>query len=530
MSGTLKPAEPIGRRPSVDFPPPWFPAGVGVPAATLLGTLLLSAAGLAMIQTDEPVGVLGGAPGRPGVIPGVALAAAAVGAWLALHCAVVTPVRNLRDDILAPDGGRRARRSVVPDVDRIAVSVREIVRPHPSWARQRPRGLPVPMTAVLVVVGVVVLGTLAGSYTVVARGHLHNVRLLVSETGQDTGRATDRLRSALLGGLSTLQGMTGPAAGGAAGFDATVSAVLATRPVFRAVYVLSPDGRQVAAAGAPPGRVRDVLPAPGISQLNTSGAEPVVVAAASLYDGNTLVGEYDPRALNDALRQSTAHLLVLDPGLRTVLSNRGYQAFSEILDPDLRTAAAVGLTPTAAIRTVDGSDAAVAARQVGIDGDPLAALGWVVLTNRDLGDGEFAHDPAERTAAVITGLGVGVVLALLGWTYIATVRPLRGAATHAAGIAAAQGGAALPAPVPAQRADEIGAIIAGLNRHLHTLNTASGVPLPRVPATPLLVSSAPDRRSARVDRSVTARGSSGWELDDRHPDTLDVDALAPSGE
>jgi HAMP domain len=256
-----------------------------------------------------------------------------------------------------------------------------------------------------------------------------------------------------------------------------------------------------------------------------------VVAAASLYDGGTLVGEYDPRALNDALRQSTAHLLVVDPGLRTVLSNRGYQAFSGLLDPELRAAAAVGPAPVAAVRTVDGSDAAVAAQRIGVDGDPLAALGWVVLTYRDLGDGEFAHDPAERTAAAITGLSAGIVLALLGWTYIATVRPLRGAATHAAAIAAVRDGASLPAPLPAQRADEIGAITAGLNRHLYALTTAVGVPLPRASVMPPSAGPAPGRPSiAGVDRGVTGHGASGWELDDRDPDALDVDALVPLGE
>ena len=70
-----------------------------------------------------------------------------------------------------------------------------------------------------------------------------------------------------------------------------------------------------------------------------------------------------------------------------------------------------------------------------------------------------------------------MTLALLCWIYVATVRPLRAAAAHAAAIAAARTGAAPPAPAPAERVDEIGAIITGLNRHLH-----SAVPLP--PRTP----------------------------------------------
>ena len=92
----------------------------------------------------------------------------------------------------------------------------------------------------------------------------------------------------------------------------------------------------------------------------------------------------------------------------------------------------------------------------------------MLLPNRDLGDGEFAHDPAGRDRRGRDRARAGVVLALLGWTYIATVRPLRGAAAYAAAIAAAaRWSGPCPAPVPAQRVDEIGAITAGLNRHLH---------------------------------------------------------------
>ena len=77
------------------------------------------------------------------------------------------------------------------------------------------------------------------------------------------------------------------------------------------------------------------------------------------------------------------------------------------------------------LRTVDDADVTVAAQRIGADGDPLAALGWVLLANEDLNAAKFAHDPVGRAAAVVSGLGAGITLALLGWIYVATVRPLR---------------------------------------------------------------------------------------------------------
>jgi hypothetical protein len=96
MSATFKPAGSVATRSPVGFPPPRFPSGVSVPPLTMLVALLLSAAGLAAIRTVEPLVVLGGPQGRPGVIPSVLLAMLAVWAWLVLRWAIVLPVRELR--------------------------------------------------------------------------------------------------------------------------------------------------------------------------------------------------------------------------------------------------------------------------------------------------------------------------------------------------------------------------------------------------------------------------------------------------
>ncbi len=454
----------LSRVAAAQFPSPRFPSGVGVPPLVMVGTLLAGAGGLGMTRVEEPVVVLGGPPGWPGVVPAFGLAAVAVGAWLLLRVAMVGPVRRLRDDVLTGSCGRRVRRSVTRDVDRLAMDVRALRRPVAGWAPDPDRRPRLPLTALLVLVGVGVLGSLGVSYVVLSRSSVVDAQVLVAETGKDAARASDRLRTALLGGLAMVQGVSGPAAGGGDRW-ATVSTVLASRPVFRAVYVLDRAGQPVAAAGAEPGLPAGTLPGAGIRQLNTSGNAPLIVAVAPLYDGTTLVGEYDPRALNDELRISGARVHVVDPGLRTILSNHGYAAFSTLRDPELRAAASA--VPVAALRTVDDVEASVAAHRIGADGDPLTALGWMLLADQDLGAAEFAHDPAARAAAVVTGLDAGIVLAVLWWIHIATVRPLRGAAAHAEAIAAARRGGVPPEPAPAQRVDEIGAIVAGINRHLH---------------------------------------------------------------
>ena len=124
---------------SAEFPPPRFPSGVAVPPLALLGTLLIAAVGLATIRIEEPVVVLGGPRGWPGAVPAAVIAVVAVWAWLTLRVTVVVPVRRLQDNVLARSCGRRVRRSVVRDVDRILTSVREFGRPVAGRPPRRDR-------------------------------------------------------------------------------------------------------------------------------------------------------------------------------------------------------------------------------------------------------------------------------------------------------------------------------------------------------------------------------------------------------
>jgi hypothetical protein len=114
-----------------------------------------------------------------------------------------------------------------------------------------------------------------------------------------------------------------------------------------------------------------------------------------------------------------------------------------------------------------------------------------------------------------------MTLALLGWIYLATIRPLRTAATHAAAIAAAGHGAPPPGPTPAERVDEIGAIITGLNRHLHSSTAVAPtslrtIPLPIIPVgTFRPFGRSPGRAPTTGPRRLVQCGSGSWPVDEQ---------------
>lgn len=80
----------------------------------------------------------------------------------------------------------------------------------------------------------------------------------------------------------------------------------------------------------------------------------------------------------------------------------------------------------------------------------------------------------SRPALVVTALGGGTVLLVLGHVHVATVRPLRQLARQAEAIAAARDGAGAPEPIGPQRLDEVGAVAASLNRFLASVTTPTG--------------------------------------------------------
>ncbi|MGH3839994.1 MAG: hypothetical protein ACRDS0_00855 [Pseudonocardiaceae bacterium] len=413
-------------------------------------------------------------------MPGLGIAAGGLWAFVTLRALVVGPIRRLRDDLACAISGpsghgvRRIRRSAVGEVDRIAVA-------HTRWIWNVdvavPSGRRIPVAAVLALVAVVLVGLLVASFMLVDHQSTTRAKLLLEERHAGTTAAAKDLRWALNEGLSGLQAATVPEVG-TSGTDlqATVTAVLATRPVFRSVYAIDGAGTVVAFSGSDPQRPMASPPAAGITQVNTSGAAPAVVASAPMNDRtHTLVAEYDPRALNKVLRRSGEPIRVLDSGLRTILSTGGYEAFTELTEPSLRAAASAALNdrPIVAIDTINDAASTVVAQRLGNDGDITAALGWVVLHNQDLAAAGFARNSLTRAALVITSLSWGAALLVLGWFYISAIRPLRRLGEHAEAIAAIRAGHPAPEPVAPQRLDEVGAIAAGLNRWLVT-----AIPIP----------------------------------------------------
>jgi HAMP domain-containing protein len=449
------------------FPAPRFPSGVAAPPAAVLVVLLCAAIGIGVQRSDE-AGLLGGPQGWPGVVPAVIVGGGAVLAWLVLRFLMIAPLKALRDDVEAVPVGRSVRRSRIRDIDQVAVALRAS---EPEHRHRSPRRALVSVTSVLVVVGVIATGVLGCACLTLVNAHRTEATQLVAETGRDADDAVDRLSRVLLDGLSTLQGMAGPqsTAAGDEQLEAVTTAALAVRPAFQTVSVVDGAGRVVASAGHTTRSTTAGPLVPGLIQVNTSGATPIIRAVATFDAQHWLVGEYDPRVLNKLLRATTdAHLRVLDSGGRTVLDNRGYEAFAEVHDAALLAAAAPAAVDsgTAAdqVRNVAGSANTVAARRVG--SAATTALGWTLLADREIAEGAFAHDPTGRAALAITSMSGGIVLALLLWMAVSIVVPLRSTAAHARALAVADATGALPAPLPVRRLDELGAVSARLNRML----------------------------------------------------------------
>ncbi|MFP5019305.1 hypothetical protein [Pseudonocardia phyllosphaerae] len=467
------------------FPPPRFPAGVGVAPAVLLAVLLAGGAGLALLSvpgTDPATGASTGGVDRPGLVAGVSVAVAGIWAYLALRTTIVGPVRRLRDDLEARvrDGEHVPRASFTSETERVVTAI-----------RGTRRGRTLSAVLALVLVGAGLVSWLVAA-TVLVGERPRAADEVAAEGRRTAGDVALAVRHELENGLG---GLTGVAAG-AAGLDpGTVAGeVLVARPVFDAATVLDPAGDVVGAAGT--GRaVLRTAPAPGITLLNTRGPEPILVAAAPLADGNTLVGEYDVRTLNELLRGTPDQVAVVDPGMRTVLRNTGYRAFADLSDPEQRSAAEQAarpvpaaplagplpgappgagdaataggaVTPGAPVTPVDGTVAA--ARRIGFQ-DATAALGWVVVVEQDLRATAVSQDAVGRSATAICGVCAAAVLFLLAWTWVGTVRPLRGLGGYAEAIAGIPEGGVAPAPRAPQRVNEAGAIAAAMNRRLITL-------------------------------------------------------------
>ncbi len=433
----------------------------------LLVVLLLCAAGLAVLGAERPE-----VPTPLALLPAVAAALAALVAPLALRLLVVRPALRLRRAVAPAAAGPRTSppRSRLREFDRIALGLRGSARP-PS------RGSAT--TAVVVVLGAVAaaLGAVLAAVVTLTPAP---PSALVAETRRATATAAGEVRHTLQDGLAGLRSVAATATEGPAGLEEAATTALVARPVFRSVHAVDAAGAVLAAAGPAPA-VTGPPPEAGVRQLATGGTAPVVVAVAPVgATGAVLVAEYDVRALNASLDRTGAPTRVLDADLRTVLSSGGYLAFAPLTDPVLaEVASSAQQTGSGSLAgEVGGSSSAVAAQRVGVS-DEAAGLGWVVLSHRGLTAAGFATDEAARGKAVVLGVAITSVLAVLAWTWQSALRPLRRLAGPAAAAGAArrpgrdQPGRLTPGPVPVQRLDEIGAVTAAVNRLLQRARSAA---------------------------------------------------------
>jgi hypothetical protein len=384
----------------------------------------------------------------------------------AIRFLVITPIRRLRDDLEAELAGARegVRRSRTEEVDRIVRAILEQARQDIAPKRT--------VRALVVVpsLGLLVLGCLAGSAVTLDGSLSARMKLQVEEGRRSTEAVAAAVRHDLENGLAGLAAAGRSIDSGSVQLDAALPEVLRTRPIFKAVYVVDPGGRVVEERGD--GRAAfGSTPASGLSTLNDSGPEPVVVAAVPLVDGAALVAEYDIAGLNGQLKEAGAPIIVVDPHMRTILSNEGYLAFAPMDEQHIRDAITRAATIAPAAVEVPDSDSRTAfVRGIGL-GDQSAALGWTVVQRRDLAAAAFAADPTSRTAVVVYGAAAGLLVILLGWTYVVTLRPLSRIAKHACLMASAESSSdAESALIAPQHINEVGAVAAALNRRTKALH------------------------------------------------------------
>ncbi|MGV0745183.1 hypothetical protein [Mycolicibacterium sp. XJ870] len=457
---------------SAAAPPPERVAAVGgAPVNGVAGT-----SGLAALVV-RAVTLAPGATTDPGGMAAVAVAAGGVLGFLMLAALFVRPIRRLRDDVdrlvTDVDAGHEARswirRSRLRQVDLIARFAARLPLTAAGTRDLAPSVVPrltLGGVAVLAVVGSVVIAALAGGFAAVHTQQAARTDVLVERSRATVEDTAERLERTLTEGLAAVQASASPTVGEArSDWAAEVSAMHASRPAFRSVYVRDAATNIVAVAGEYPRA--ETVPATPLAQLNQSGSEPIVTAAAPTHDGRfTVIAELDPRTLNTMLRHADRPTRVFDGGIRTVLGSDGYVSFSTLDDPVLRQAAVdATVAPLTEIERTSGAEELVATQRIG-QTDATAKLGWVVLQHREVATARYTVDPVGRATTVIVGITALACLGLLAWGYVTTIQPLQRLADWLASNASASTDRVLGNCPPPRRLDEVGAVMAGLNHCL----------------------------------------------------------------
>ena len=184
-----------------------------------------------------------------------------------------------------------------------------------------------------------------------------------------------------------------------------------------------------------------------------------MLASTPMWDGaSTLVGEFDPRALNDVVRAPGVRTRVIDPHLDTVLDTAGYLAFAKLEDPALVTVAR-GAQQGVHVISLPADGRAVTAQRVGGVDSPTD-LGWVLVEDQSVAAAAFTADAGRRTALVVIALVTSIGVGALAWVGVTVVQPARRLARHVERLADGEP----VTPLAPQRLDEIGTAVAATNR------------------------------------------------------------------
>ncbi len=468
--------------PPLNFPAPRFPAGVAAPSLFLL-VVLFVVAGICIIEVQPPgmrtvpPSVLSSQLGlveRSGMALAVSLAVVAVLVFIVFRRALVRPICRLRDDIHALAAGEKDRvvhRCRVREVDTVAAALQRWSTPPGTKTEEHgpQRRWRVSLNVVSATMCVLVLGWVAaGSLTVMRPDTAVQADIRLDENRQLVAAAAALVGHQLEDGLSQVRLAVTPPLGDVRGYDLAprMRELVANERVFRSAYVVDRPGAVIAQAGRAPLRMGQQIPAAasGITQLNTTGRAPVIVAFAWTSDGaKALVAEFNVSSLRALLQTPGAHLRIVDSGLRIILDGQGYRAFATLTDPSLRDSAAAALHDVATVQMspVNNDTSALAALPIG-DRGPAAGLRWVILGDQQVGVAAFQDNPVARTVLVAVGLAAAAGVIVLVWTWLVVIRPLRRVADVAVALSASN--TSDTAATGAERFDEIGAIVTGLNR------------------------------------------------------------------
>lgn len=364
------------------------------------------------------------------------------------------------------------------------------------------------LTTVLVVCAVVLLSWAAPLLFLLNRADDVAVvpQQLVTDQRQRTETAANRVRQALNEGYADLASVATVVGDGTTPrqIRRVLDTTLAEHGRYRSLYVVTGSGRVLARAGERPRTPKADRSKDGVTQVNTSGKEPVIAAAAPVKGGTAapvkggtkrfVVGEFEIGFLNGILtRPGLGKVWLADSEKRIIASNQGFRAFAKLPDRRLRDTAdtsAAAAAPTALLLRSD--DPAIAASVPLRKGGGVAGeLKWQVASLHPASWLSLPEYETQRRTMLAGLLGLATATTCLGWLHIVVVRPLRSLADSSEALA---GGDRKTVLYPRHH-DEVGSVVRSLELVRQLLVGQGRSPAPEPAAAAAATPLPPGRRN-----------------------------------